>query len=130
MSKTDNQKIKSNFADTSKVPGAFIYSNDLDESFFSYLNDLKKIELPSGADKDDLIRQFDETMNVFREQLFSFAPAVTDFINILNDIIEGKISKEDVFFHNTIICDGYGRPVFLISCVINRRKRITGRKRS
>lgn len=102
MSKTDNQKIKSNFADTPKVPGAFIYSNDLDESFFSYLNDLKKIELPSGADKDDLIRQFDETMNVFREQLFSFAPAVTDFINILNDIIEGKISKEDVFFNSSI----------------------------
>ena len=103
MQKKDNQKTETVSPYGKNMPVGFGYSNDLDESFFSYLKDIKKIEVPSHADKEDLIRQFDETMDIFREQLFSFAPAVTDFINVLNDISgEAKLNKEDVFFNSSL----------------------------
>ena len=77
---------------------AFAFSNDMDESFFTYLADLKKLDVPSSLDKDELIWQIDKTMDSMREKIFYLAPAVENLIQILDDVSVNTKSKNDIFF--------------------------------
>ena len=104
MQKKENRKTENTSSGKQNMPAVFACLNDMDKSFFSYLNDLKRIEMPSHSDNEYLICQFDKTMNIFREQLFSFAPAVADFINILKDMSSGeKTGCEDVFLSSSLL---------------------------
>ncbi len=101
---------KENVKDSEKNPGAantvqrsVAFSNDMDESFFHYLADLKKIEIPSHADKDDMIWQTDHAMNILQECIFTFAPAVENFCQILGELAnDSKLSKDDIFFTSSL----------------------------
>lgn len=100
-SQSTNKEKKS--FDVSYTPKGSLYANDLDNSFFSYLNDLKKFELNPGGDRTLLIWHIDNTMTTFQEQLFAFAPAVQEFIQILNDIVNNeKVTPDDIFFTSSI----------------------------
>ena len=81
---------------------AFAFSNDMDESFFTYLADLKKLDVPSSLDKDELIWQIDKTMDSMREKIFYLAPAVENLIQILDDVSVNTKSKNDIFFASSL----------------------------
>ena len=74
----------------------------MDESFFTYLADLKKLDVPSSLDKDELIWQIDKTMDSMREKIFYLAPAVENLIQILDDVSVNTKSKNDIFFASSL----------------------------
>ena len=102
--KKAKEKNSENSSGTSKNDrSSFASANDMDNSFSAYLADLKKFTDPLTDDKDALIKQADYSMNIFRENIFSFAPAVENLCQILDDIINNsKIRKDDVFFFSSL----------------------------
>lgn len=102
MASTDNQKKKSASGEIQSAPKNSMSMNDMDDSFFSYLNDLKKLEVPSAADKNELIWQIDRTMNTLRTKIFALAPAVENLVQILEDLASDAKSKDDIFFASSL----------------------------
>lgn len=80
----------------------FLSFNDTDESFYTYLRELKNFEVPSHEDKDELIWRTDNAMNIFRESIFTLAPAVENFKHILDELALDTKNKEDIFFASSL----------------------------
>ena len=93
IGKIKKDKISTGNNTVSKI---FSYANDMDKSFFSYLEDLKKFDIQTGIDKDELIWEIDRVMSRFRELLFTFAPAVKAFLHTLGELIV-KQNTDEIF---------------------------------
>ena len=102
MTKAQEKKSKKTPVGISVEKKSFVFSNDMDESFFTYLSELKKIDVSSNADKDELIWQIDTTMNTLRQKIFSLAPAVENLVQILDDVSVNTKSKDDIFFASSL----------------------------
>ncbi len=98
MSDTKENGKKSAGLEKLSSSGDFLHFQDLDKSFFRYLEDLKRFEVCSDSDKDELIWRVDNAMNKLQEIIFSFAPAVIAFMHTLEDLYIGeKLSYTDIF---------------------------------
>ena len=99
----NSQKMKKNInsADSQSMQKPYPYTNDMDQSFFKYLDDIKKFDIPSNADKDELIWKIDAALNKFREIIFTFAPTINSFLQTL-EMLSVKPVCDDIFMPSSV----------------------------
>lgn len=79
---------------------------DYENSFFSYLKDLKKVSQLDTELHDELIFDITELSFKFQQALLQFAPAVNEELQYINEIINGEAEVEDYFFNSSILALG------------------------
>ncbi len=102
MSEQDITKNSAKNSSVKTAAGAFASSNDMDDSFFTYLKELKNMENTPQEDRDDLINLTDKAMNDLREKIFTLAPAAENLSNILESLENDAKSKDDIFFASSL----------------------------
>lgn len=102
MSEQDMTKKTIKNGSLQTAAGAFASSNDMDDSFFTYLKELKHMENTPQEDRDDLINLTDNAMDDLREKIFALAPAAENLNSILASLESNAKSVDDIFFASSL----------------------------
>ncbi|MBQ9788985.1 MAG: sigma-70 family RNA polymerase sigma factor [Lentisphaeria bacterium] len=83
---------------------------DYEDSFFSYLKDVRNCTINNDEDSELIIR-ITEKAFCLQQALLNFAPAVNEELQYINEIIAAESDVDDYFFNSSILSLNTANPI-------------------